>query len=230
MDDDVTKDTKDYIKMQIDADDDLFIDIPEETPEETPEIPDNIENNIKNVDNNMILCDINKTSFNIKIHAVNHDGTPITNRDGTFRRRAGRPKGSRTDLKLDKSSIIDAFEGVNVNAIMRSNMKRNDKLKLFTAIALDPKTNNSDRIRAIDAHTRLTGETEEGLQRYAIAVFVIPPNITDKKQYNTFLRKLEIEEYDQNRLRKYSRKPNKNNEEDEEDEEDEDNISDSDLQ
>ena len=103
----------------------------------------------------------------------------------------GRPKGGhnkRTNLK-DVIEIAGDLPSDTIAKLLRNKqLTIKEKLAILADITRSEETNNSDRIRAIDAHTALSGETSEGLKKYQIRVFVIPPDIKDPDALDTYMK------------------------------------------
>jgi hypothetical protein len=54
-------------------------------------------------------------------------------------------------------------------------MSKDDKLKLLSFIARSPDSNSSDIIKAIQAHTEISGETADGYKKLIIKIELVEP-------------------------------------------------------
>jgi hypothetical protein len=86
---------------------------------------------------------------------------PLMKKDGTPRKKPGRPKGSK-QAKPKKIEI----EGV----LLSPELTRIEKLAILSGIARSAKASPADKIKATQAHTTLSGDMADGSTRYIIKV------------------------------------------------------------
>jgi hypothetical protein len=110
---------------------------------------------------------------------MSNDIENITKEVGQLKKgKLGRPKGAKNIPRpiYKKNKYINENGKVAIPEIVGdSELSRDDKLRVLTAIAKDPNSGTADIIKAMQAHSELIGEALNGMQKLIIRVEIINP-------------------------------------------------------